>query len=112
MSQWLKSLVGYLLIVSVTMQMLPNKKYEQYVKLFTGFLLIILLFQPILRIGSASVFLENKIRKFVEEQEVLEQEIGKKSKEFQEKSLSSEQEVQEEIEIVPIEQVEVNLDAQ
>lgn len=112
MSQWLKSLVGYLLIVSVTMQMLPNKKYEQYVKLFTGFLLIILLLRPVLKIGSASSFLENKIQEFVEEQEVLENEIIKKSEEFQEKSSSKEQELSEKIEIAPIEQVEVILDDQ
>lgn len=112
MSQWLKSLVGYLLIVSVTIQMLPNKKYEQYVKLFTGFLLIILLLRPVLKIGSASSFLENKIQEFVEEQEMLENEIIKKSEEFQKKNSSKEQELSEKIEIAPIEQVEVILDDQ
>lgn len=109
MSQWLKSLVGYLLIVSVAVQMLPDKKYEQYVKLFTGFLLIILLFQPVLKIGSASAFLENKILEFVREQEQMEEAIVKKSEEFQEKSEQFEQEKSEEIEIVPIEEIEVTL---
>ena len=33
MNDWMKSLVGYMLIVSVVTQMLPNKKYEQYVKI-------------------------------------------------------------------------------
>ena len=48
MNDWIKTLVGYLLIVSVVTQMMPNRKYEQYVKLFTGFLLIILILQPVL----------------------------------------------------------------
>lgn len=108
MSDWLKSLVGYMLIVSVTMQMLPDKKYEQYVKLFTGFLLIILVLQPVLRMGSASSFLENKIQEFVQEQEMLEENIGKQTMKFQ---MQSEQmDSFEQIEISPIEQVEVNID--
>ena len=52
MNDWIKNLVGYLLIVSVVTQMMPNGKYEQYVKLFTGFLLIILILQ---QIGRAHV---------------------------------------------------------
>ncbi len=83
MSVWIKSLVGYMLIVSVVMQMLPNKKYEQYVKLFTGFLLIVLILQPVLKIGSASTFLEEQINKFVQEQENLEEQIGIQSEKLQ-----------------------------
>lgn len=109
MSQWLKSLVGYLLIVSITLQMLPDKKYEQYVKLFTGFLLMILVLRPVLKIGSASAFLESKILAFVEEQERLEQEVGRESKEFQQQSSQMEPQEREQIEIAPIEQVEVVL---
>lgn len=110
MSDWLKSLMGYMLIVSVTMQMLPDKKYEQYVKLFTGFLLIVLVLQPILKIGSASSFLENKISEFVQEQETLEEHIGKETMEFQKRSEQMEKDFSGQIEILPIEQVEVSID--
>lgn len=107
MSGWLKSLVGYLLIVSVTMQMLPDKKYEQYVRLFTGFLLIVLVLQPVLKIGSANSFLENKISEFVQEQEKLEAVIGKEKQAFQNRSVEMQQEPFEKIEIQPVEPVEV-----
>ena len=110
MSEWLKSMVGYMLIVSVTMQMLPDKKYEQYVKLFTGFLLIVLVLQPLLKIGSASTFLENKISEFVQEQERLEQEIAKESQVFQKQTEKLRGETSERIEIEQIEQVEVSVD--
>ena len=110
MSEWLKSMVGYMLIVSVTMQMLPDKKYEQYVKLFTGFLLIVLVLQPLLKIGSASTFLENKISEFVQEQERLEQEIAKESQVFQKQTEKLQGETSERIEIEQIEQVEVSVD--
>lgn len=107
MSSWLKSLVGYMLIVSVVMQMLPNKKYEQYVRLFTGFLLIVLVLQPILKIGSADSFLADKIAGFVQEQELLEEQIGEETAVFQNKSEKMQQQSLEQIEIQPVEAVEV-----
>ena len=107
MSNWLKSLVGYMLIVSVTTQLLPHKKYEYYVKVFTGFLLILLVLQPILRIGSASAFLETKIFAFIEEQEKMEEKIGKEAKRFQEQSGNMGGEIFESIEVLPVERVEV-----
>ena len=74
MSEWLKTLVGYMLIVSISIQMLPKEKYERYVRLFTGFLLLVLVIQPLLKAGSLDNYLETKILEFVQEQERLEQE--------------------------------------
>ena len=110
MSSWLKSLVGYMLIVSVTMQLLPNEKYEHYVKLFTGFLLIVLVLQPILKISSAGDFLENKISEFVQEQEMLEKNIGKELDDFEAQREQMQTDTFEKIEIQTIEQVEVHID--
>ncbi len=112
MSLWLKSLIGYMLIVSVTAQMLPNGKYEQYVRLFTGFLLIVLVLQPILKIGSADSFLENKITEFVQEQENLERQIGIQSEMFRQESEKRQKEDLQEIEVPQINpiKVEVNQD--
>ena len=72
MNEWLKHLVGYLMVVSIGMQMLPDKKYEEYVRLFTGFLLIVIILQPILKIRSSDRYLEEQIQQFVEEQERME----------------------------------------
>ena len=112
MNDWIKTLVGYLLIVSVVTQMMPNRKYEQYVKLFTGFLLIILILQPVLKIGSANAVLEDKIYEFVQEQEELETQISIQSERFRKKSEELQQENQEQILIEEIQkvQVEVNPD--
>ena len=112
MNEWVKSLVGYFLIVSVVTQMMPSQKYEQYIKLFTGFLLIVLFLQPVLKIRSANVFLEGKINEFVQEQEKLEEQIGIQSEEFQKKSEQIQQESQDVIGIeeIKIADVEVNLD--
>ena len=76
MSEWLKNLVGYLLIAGIGIQMIPNQKYEQYVRLFTGFLLVMIVLQPILQIRSSNQFLENKLDAFLREQEAMEQRIS------------------------------------
>lgn len=109
MSEWLKNLVGYMLIVSVAMQMLPNKKYEQYIRLFTGFLLIVLVLQPILKIGSADAFLENKIAEFVQEQEALEEQIAVQGEAFQRESESMQEETNINIEVPMVEEVKVEV---
>ena len=109
MNDWIKTLVGYLLIVSVVTQMMPNRNYEQYVKLFTGFLLIILILHPVLKIGSANAFLEGKIHEFVQEQEELEAQIGIQSKAFRKKSEELQQENQEQILIEEIQKVHVEV---
>ena len=107
MSEWLKTLVGYMVIASMTMQMLPNKKYEKYVGLFTGFLLLVFVIQPILKIGSMDRYLENKISEFVTEQEKLEQEIGREGDALlQQSALEKEQEGLN-VEIQDIEKIEV-----
>lgn len=110
MNGWIKSIVGYMLVVSVAMQMLPGEKYGQYVKLFTGFLLLLLALSPILRIRSADSFLEKTINEFVEEQEMLERQIGAEAEEFQRKSDQLRDSSQEKISVRPVETVEVVLD--
>jgi stage III sporulation protein AF len=110
--EWLKNIVGYLLIISVAMQMLPGKKYEPYVRLFLGFFMLIFLLQPILRIRNGEQYLEQKIREFMIEQEALEGEIFLQSQSFQRESEQLHKETIDEIKIQEIEpvQVEVELD--
>ena len=107
MNGWLKTIIGYFLLVNIAMQMIPNKKYEQYVRLFTGFLLMILILQPVLKIRSADQFLENKVMQFVHEQEVLEDKIGKESEYLKQNDSDWDSSSSEPIEILTIEPVEV-----
>ena len=110
MSEWMKNLVGLLLLVSVTMRLLPNQKYEQYVRLFTGFLLIILVLKPVLQIRSADAFLEQKIWQFMQEQTALEEKIGVEGLAFQEMSSDIYETETEMVEIPEISKVEVLVD--
>ena len=107
MNGWMKTIIGYLLLVNIAMQMIPNKKYEQYVRLFTGFLLMVLMLQPVLKIRSADDFLEKQITALVQEQEAVEVQIKKECEQFQEESWQGEAAVSESVENVTIEPVEV-----
>ncbi len=108
MKLWIKSLVGCLLIFSVVGQMLPDKKYEQYVRLFTGFLLILVVLQPVLKIREADSFLEQQIEQFMEEQGRLEAQIGEELESFRQKS-EAVSEKEERIEIEKIQEVRVEV---
>lgn len=110
MSEWLKCFVAFMLLISVAMQMLPNQKYEQYVRLFIGFLLMILVLQPLLKIGSADAYLEEKILEFIQEQEKTEKEIRKERTEFQMESEQLNKNVTDFVEIQKIPMVEVMID--
>ena len=109
MNEWIKSFVGCLLIISVAMQMLPNSKYEHYVRLFTGLLMLVLLIQPVLKIGSMNDYMENKIAELIEDQERLEKEIVVQSEVFESESLEIRPNDVQKIDIPEIEQVEVEV---
>lgn len=105
MSEWLRNLTGYFLFLSVAMVILPDKKYEPYVKLFTGFVLLLLLLQPILRIGSMDAYIEESVLEMVEEQEVLEKRLLQETEKF-----SGEMEEEEYKEAVTeVEEIEVEV---
>lgn len=109
MNEWVKCMVGYLLITSIVMQMLPNGKYVQYVRLFHGFLLILLVLQPVLRIGNIDSYLEDKILAFVEEQETLEDKIIAEGNRFQEENAVVFSQEQDRIRIQEVEKVRVEV---
>ena len=109
MNEWIKSFVGCLLMISVAMQMLPNSKYEQYVKLFTGLLMLVLLIQPVLKIGSMDSYLEGKIEEAMGVQERLEKEIVVQSEVFESKSQEIRLNDAQKIDIPQIERVEVEV---
>lgn len=45
--QWVGSILCYLILVSAIRAVLPSGKYEKYIRLFTGMILILLVVQPI-----------------------------------------------------------------
>ena len=109
MSEWVRGIAGYLLLISVVLHMLPGSKYVPYVKLFTGLLLILMVLRPVLKIGEADVYLEQKIQEFVKNQERLEEEITVSGEMFRLESEELKGLEQKDIFIEEIEQVQVEV---
>ncbi len=59
---WIRNLTGFFLFMSVIENLLPNKKYGKYVRLFSGMILILLVLQPL----TGSLRLEDKIAHYYE----------------------------------------------
>lgn len=51
--KWLGNIAYYMILITVFMQVVPNAAYKRYIRLFTGFLLILLLLDPIFSIFGA-----------------------------------------------------------
>lgn len=45
--EWIRNITYYLIFVTVVINLLPNKKYEKYIKFFTGMVLILLVLKPV-----------------------------------------------------------------
>ncbi|WP_394525366.1 stage III sporulation protein AF [Lacrimispora sp. JR3] len=44
---WIRSITYYLIFITVVTNLLPNKKYEKYIRFFAGMVLILLVLKPI-----------------------------------------------------------------
>lgn len=59
---WVRNITYYLILITVVTNLLPNKKYEKYIKLFAGMVLILLVLKPL----TGSLRLEDKITYYFE----------------------------------------------
>ena len=44
--EWVRGLAFYLILMTVVLNLLPDKTYEKYLRLFTGMVFILLVFRP------------------------------------------------------------------
>lgn len=72
--QWVRILASFYILFTVILQLIPDKKYERYIRSFMGLLLIYILAIPLLDItGNSSRIIESFFRNYAEEVSVLEQ---------------------------------------
>lgn len=64
LSEWMLNLTLFSLLSSLIMRLLPGKTYLPYIRIFCGIMMILILFQPILRLGGLEDRMENL---FIEE---------------------------------------------
>lgn len=60
---WVKNIVFYLIFLTVLMGLLPSGKYEKYIRLFAGMILILIVASPFL----SGIRLEDKMAGYFEE---------------------------------------------
>ena len=54
---WIQNISVYLIVTAAVMHAIPEKEYEKYVRFFSGLVLILLLFTPLLKLtGKESDF--------------------------------------------------------
>ena len=64
LSEWMLNLTLFSLLSSLIMRLLPGKTYLPYIRIFCGIMMILILLQPILRLGGLEDQMENL---FIEE---------------------------------------------
>lgn len=72
--QWIKNLAVFYILFTAVLHLVPDKKYERYVRSFMGLLLIYMLCTPVWVIfGKSRELMENFHLNFQEEQNLMEQ---------------------------------------
>ena len=78
---WIQSIAVYLIVAAAVLQAIPGKEYKKYIQFFSGLVLILLLFTPILKLtGMAGTFTE---KYYGREYEMQRQEIEKAAEKFE-----------------------------
>lgn len=70
LKEWIQNITFYLILVTLILQMLPEKSYRKYIQFITGLILILLLMEPILSFTKFSISLESyekQLQEFEEE---------------------------------------------
>lgn len=82
--RWMKNLAFFHVLTTAILHILPDKRYEQYIRLFMGLLLILLICTPVFSIfGKGEEFLEGfQMNYGKKEQERLKTEAGEIQENF------------------------------
>ena len=75
---WVQDIIFYMFFVTMVMNLLPDPKYEKYLRLFAGTVLILLVFGPIARITGVETAMAGIFEKITFENDVrtLKEELG------------------------------------
>lgn len=70
LNQWIQNITFYFIIITLILQMVPERSYRKYIQFLTGLILILLLAEPLLRLTDFSISFatyEKELQKFEEE---------------------------------------------
>ena len=93
MKEFMQQIGIFLLLGKSLLHFCPSEKYEKYIKLLFGFMLVLQFASPILSLGNESV-----MEKYINNQEKFEQEFEKSLKTVDEKWFQYSEEIEHRIE--------------
>ena len=67
---WVKDIVFYMIFVTMVMNLLPDPKYEKYLRLFAGAVMILLAFGPLARITGMETAIAGMFEKIIFKEEL------------------------------------------
>ena len=70
LKEWIQNISFYFILVTLILQMLPEKSFRKYIQFITGLILILLLMEPILSFTKFSISFESyekQLQEFEEE---------------------------------------------
>ena len=67
--QWMKNLAFFHVLTTTVLHILPDKRYEQYIRLFMGLLLALMICTPVFALVGKSSELLNGFQKYYGEEE-------------------------------------------
>lgn len=72
--EWIQNIAFYMIMVSVVLKVLPGKQYNKYIQFYSGIILILLVFLPIIRIAGAEkdIFEIYKNNEYIQEKKEME----------------------------------------
>ena len=76
---WIQNISVYLIVTAAVMHAIPGKEYEKYVRFFSGLVLILLLFTPLLKLTAKETDFQSAYRNNEDE---LDREAVKEAEEW------------------------------
>lgn len=75
---WVRDIVFYMIFITMVMNLLPDPKYEKYLRLFAGAVLILLVFGPLARAAGVETAMAGLFEKitFENDARALKEELG------------------------------------
>lgn len=81
--QWIKNIAVFYILFTTVLHLVPDKKYERYIRSFMGLLLIYMLCRPVFAVlGNGTELFENFGTVFQEEQQLMNETEAEKLQAF------------------------------
>ena len=68
--KWIQNIAVYLVVVTAMLHAVPGKDYERYIRFFSGLVLIVLIFMPVLSVfGMKETFEQSTVIRYMKKKE-------------------------------------------